>query len=179
MGDNVDSSGNGLPVVHVYPSSKLELECPACKFRAIISLKKPLEKRVKATCRKCKKPFWVTPNIRAFYRKVLGLKGKLGRQPIEDSSRRTIVESRIIDLSAKGMGIGVTKNDMEHYMFSIGETLFVAFDLPGNNGEKTIRVSGQLKNIETADDAGEVKLGLEFQNMDHHTENEIRFCLWN
>ncbi|VAX22294.1 hypothetical protein MNBD_NITROSPINAE04-2390 [hydrothermal vent metagenome] len=163
-----------IPSLYFYPSFQLEIKCPSCGFEASVALKEGLNRQMRVGCRKCNNKFLIKPNIRKSYRKPLEADGYLSRL---DMTRKTALKIaiKINDISADGIGADIQTARLKKHNIILGETFFIAFHLPKR--EKEIQAKGKLVSIFESDSPNISHLGIEFDVLESHVEQKIRFYM--
>lgn len=174
-----DVKDNGVRVVYIYPTVRLDLKCPVCGHESTVVLKKPISRPIKALCKKCGQAFIVSPSKRALKRKPLDIDALVDIKPITGKGRSASIV-RTVDISQGGMGITVPKRLVREKNLKEDDTLYLHFTLPGMKRGSSLLVKGRVRNIvQSGALTGELKVGLEFVGLDEHSQKNIGFYMWD
>lgn len=166
-----------MPVVAVYGTNRIGIQCPSCGFQTVITLDKPLAKQAKANCKKCNNSFLVKPNVRDDFRKSVNFTGRIDRQPLGESGGETAARMQIWDISRTGMSVVIDTSFPKGESVKVGDELYCRFDLPKRGGNVTLSLKGVVKNISLLSDLESRRLGLELADLDTAVGNEISIFL--
>lgn len=177
---NSNDTAEGRDTVYVYPILSSKFLCPSCGVKTTVTFNKPLNKKVTAKCRKCGSPFELSPDIRNTYRKDIDIKANFYRKPKGENPEGLIpAEVTVNEISQGGVGITVTKEDMQKLGFASGEIVYLRLSLPLKTETPPVKVKVKIVNVKKDPETGDSRLGLEFRDLGTRAEREIGFFLWN
>lgn len=153
--------------VIAYPSTKIEILCPACYASRVFEFAEPPQKGFEFKCSSCNELITVELNRRKFYRKELSIAVYYSLTNFSNIMEPGVKSGWIKDISKGGIKIEISHLKFSDEYEKIGNILTIFFSLPPQN--KQIKVKGEI--VRVSKEKFKVVLGIKFLDL---TEDHIQ-----
>jgi c-di-GMP-binding flagellar brake protein YcgR len=160
--------------VIVYPSTKIEIICPACYAAKIFEFAEPPTKGFEFKCSSCNEIITVELNRRAFYRKELSIPVYYSLNDFDNIMEPDIKSGWMRDISKGGIKIEISPLKYSDDYEKIGNILTIFFSLPPQN--KQIKVKGEIVRV-SKEQKFKLDFGVRFLELSEDQKQIISFFL--
>ncbi len=169
----------GLPVIFYYPAVSLTLQCPSCGLESVITAKKPINRRAKASCGKCKKAFIIQPNVRKLFRKDVDLACKVSLKSFAGEKSKGALNAQLVNVSGSGLGVVAPWKVIDLLSLEVGVSIHVCFAIPKGTTQTVVDIKCVIRNMFPQKGSNKTIVGLEILDNDCAAVKKLAFFLWN